>query len=123
MLEFAKHAPKLHKTWSVVVDKYHSSTLESDVSEPGKSSVAAKLVNRLILSKIPHVLNTVLQNDQNGFWPERSTTAHIFALKRLMEGVEHKNIVYPWCTRILLVSYPRSYPRYNTKKHAPKPSW
>ena len=56
------------------------------------SSVSAKLINRMILNRIQPVLDPHLRQNQNGFRPGRSTAAHILALRRLIEGVKHKNL-------------------------------
>ena len=64
-----------------------------DLSEPTNyrgvslSSVVAKCINKLILNRIQPKLEVHLRPNQNGFRPGRSTTAHILALRRLIEGV------------------------------------
>ena len=37
-------------------------------------------------------LEKVLRDNQNGFRPGRSTTSHILALRRVMEGAKAKNL-------------------------------
>ena len=56
------------------------------------SSVAAKLVNRMLLNRIRPKIDPLLRPNQNGFRPGRSTTAHILALRRLIEGVKSHNL-------------------------------
>ena len=56
------------------------------------SSVVAKLVNRMLLNRIQPKLDPLLRSNQNGFCPRRSTTAHILALRRIIEGVKRNNL-------------------------------
>ena len=56
------------------------------------SSLAAKITNKMILNRIQPVLDHHLRNNQNGFRPARSTTAHILGLRRLIEGVKSNNL-------------------------------
>ena len=51
-----------------------------------------KTYNRLILNRIPPVLDPLLRNSQNGFRPKRSTVGQILALRRILEGVKEKNM-------------------------------
>ena len=56
------------------------------------SSVVAKIVNKMILNRIQPKIDKHLRRNQNGFRPSRSTTAHILALRRLIEGVKANNM-------------------------------
>ena len=56
------------------------------------SAVAAKMVNKMLLLRIQPKLDPLLRPNQNGFRPKRSTTAHILALRRLIENVKRKNL-------------------------------
>ena len=56
------------------------------------SATSAKIVNILILNRIRPVLDQHLRNNKNGFRPGRSTTAHILAIRRLIEEVRSKNL-------------------------------
>ena len=56
------------------------------------SAIAAKLVNKMLLNRIRPKIDPKLRPNQNGFRPGRSTTAHILALRRLMEGVRSNNL-------------------------------
>ena len=56
------------------------------------SAIAAKLTNRMLLNRIRPKLDPQLRPNQNGFRPGRSTTAHILALRRLIEGVRSHNL-------------------------------
>ena len=56
------------------------------------SSIAAKVTNKLILNRIRDPIDKHLRPNQNGFRPGRSTTAHILALRRVIEGVKSRNL-------------------------------
>ena len=51
----------------------------------------AKLINKMILTRIQSKMDKHLRPNQNGFRPGRSTTAHVLALRRLIEGVKSHN--------------------------------
>ena len=55
------------------------------------SSVVAKVTNKMILNRLLPELDTRLRPNQNGFRPGRTTTAHVLALRRLIEGVRSHN--------------------------------
>ena len=55
------------------------------------SPIAAKIANKMILNRIQPVLDPLLRPNQNGFRPGRSTTSHILALRRIIEGVKAHN--------------------------------
>ena len=50
-----------------------------------------KIVNKMVLNRIQPKIDIHLRPNQNGFRPGRSTTAHILALRRLIEEVKSKN--------------------------------
>ena len=54
--------------------------------------VAAKLTNKMILNRIQPEIDKHLRPNQNGFRPGRTTTAHILALRRLIEGLKSNNL-------------------------------
>ena len=56
------------------------------------SSIVAKVVNRMLLNRVQPKLDPHLRPNQNGFRPGRSTTAHILALRRIIEGVKRNNL-------------------------------
>ena len=56
------------------------------------TSIAAKIFNRLILNRCRPHIEPLLRPNQNGFRAERSTTSHILALRRLIEGINDKNL-------------------------------
>ena len=51
------------------------------------SPMVAKLVNKMILNRLQQKIDKHLRPNQNGFRPGLSTTSHILALRRLIEGV------------------------------------
>ena len=53
---------------------------------------AAKIYNKLLLHRIRPVLENILRDNQNGFREKRSTTAQIFTLRRIIEGVKQKQL-------------------------------
>ena len=56
------------------------------------SAIAAKIVNGILLNRIQPVIDPLLRPNQNGFRPRRSTTAHILALRRIIEEVKKNNL-------------------------------
>ena len=54
---------------------------------------AAKIYNNLLLHRIRPVLENILRDNQNGFREKRSTTAQIFTLRRIIEGVKQKQLL------------------------------
>ena len=49
-------------------------------------------MNKMLLNRIKPHLDPHLKPNQNGFTPKRSTTAHILALRRIIEGVKSNNL-------------------------------
>lgn len=56
------------------------------------TSIVSKTLNRMILNRIKPCIENVLRDNQNGFRPGRSTTSHILALRRILEGAKAKNL-------------------------------
>ena len=56
------------------------------------TSIVSKTLNRMILNRIKPSLENLLRINQNGFRPGRSTTSHILALRRILEGAKAKNL-------------------------------
>ena len=46
----------------------------------------------MILNRVKPCLEKLLRDNQNGFRPGRSTTSHILALRRILEGAQAKNL-------------------------------
>ena len=56
------------------------------------SEIAAKMTNKMILNRIKPHIDPILRPNKNGFRTGRSTTSHILALRRLIEGVKSHNL-------------------------------
>jgi len=71
---------------------------KGDLTDPGNyrgislTSIVAKTLNRMILNRIRAPMEEVLGDTQNGFREGRSTTSHILALRRILEGARAKNL-------------------------------
>lgn len=83
-----------------------------DLSEAGNSrvitlsAIEVKITNKLLLSCIKSVLNTILRSSQNGFPPSRSTTSYTLALRRLLKGVKSQNPAsHLWTLKKPLTAY------------------
>ena len=69
------------------------------------TSVALKTLNKIILNRLlPHI-EPILRDNQNGFRPGRSTTSHILALRRLLEGVTERKLT----SVILFIDFKRAF--------------
>ena len=69
------------------------------------TSVALKTLNKMILNRLlPHI-EPILRDNQNGFRPGRSTTSHILALRRLLEGVSERKLT----SVILFIDFKRAF--------------
>ena len=49
-------------------------------------------MNKLILNRIQPQLDPLFRNNQNGFRPKKNTTAHILALRRIIEEAKRNNV-------------------------------
>lgn len=56
------------------------------------SAVAAKIYNKMLLNRLKPHIDPILRKNQNGFRSNRSTTAQILALRRVIEGIKEKNL-------------------------------
>ena len=69
----------------------------ADLSDSGSymgislSSIVETFFKKMILNRIQPELDQQLRPNQNGFRPDRLTTAHLIALRRLVEGVKRHN--------------------------------
>ena len=65
---------------------------KGDLTDPGNwrgislTSLVAKKLNRMVFNRIQPAIEGVLRDTQNGFQEGRSTTSHILALRRILEG-------------------------------------
>ena len=56
------------------------------------TSIAAKIYNALLRNRIEPEIDNILRKNQNGFWRNRSTTSQILTIRRILEGVQAKNL-------------------------------
>ena len=98
ILEFANNLlNNLDKPEQWYINQIQPIPKSGDLSDVGNyrgialSAIAAKLVNKMLLNRIQPALDPLLCPNQNGFRPGRSTAAHIFALRRAIEGVYSQN--------------------------------
>ena len=68
-------------------------------------SIAAKIYNTLLHSRIEPKIDNFLRKNQNGFRRNRSTTSQILTIRRILEGVRVKNLQ----TTILLVNFTKAF--------------
>ncbi|KAL5252408.1 hypothetical protein ACHWQZ_G015245 [Mnemiopsis leidyi] len=79
-------------------EQYHTSSKKGDLTKTNNyrgislTSIVCKTLNRMVLNRIKPRLEEVLRDNQNGFRPGRSTTSHILALRRIIEGGKAKNL-------------------------------
>ena len=58
----------------------------------GISSTVSKVINQMILNRIQPAIDEHLRPNQNGFRPNRPTSSHILALRRIIEGVKQNKL-------------------------------
>ena len=56
------------------------------------TSITAKIYNALLGNRIEPKIDNILRKNQNGFRRNRSTTSQILTIRRILEGVQAKNI-------------------------------
>ena len=56
------------------------------------TSIAAKIYNVLLRNCIEPKIDNILRKNQNGFWRNRSKTSQILTIRRILEGVQAKNL-------------------------------
>ncbi len=56
------------------------------------SSVTGKTYNQMILNRVRPVIDPLVRPTQNGFRENRTTVSQIAALRRLLEGIQAKNL-------------------------------
>jgi sorting nexin-29 len=79
-------APREWRTAYIVgIPKKAGASRVEDLRGISLMSTAAKLFNRILLSRLQPVLEPYLRYEQNGFRPERGTVAQILALRRILE--------------------------------------
>ena len=56
------------------------------------TSIAAKIYNALLRNRIEPKIENIFRKNQNGFRRNRSTTSQILTIRRILEGVQAKNV-------------------------------
>ena len=56
------------------------------------TSIAAKIYNALLWNRIEPKINNILRKNQNSFRRNRSMTSQILTIRRILEGVQAKNL-------------------------------
>ena len=56
------------------------------------TSIAAKIYNALLRNSIEPKIDNILRKNRNGFRRNRSTTSQILTIRRILEGVQAKNL-------------------------------
>ena len=81
-----------HLSALIPIPKKSDLSMQTNYRDIALMSIPAKLYNPILLSRICSVLNTHLRPNQNFFRPHRSTTQHVLALRRLIEGCQTKQV-------------------------------
>ena len=55
-------------------------------------SIVAKIYNALLRNRIEPKIDNILWKNQNGFRRNRSTTSQILTIRRILEGIQAKNL-------------------------------
>ena len=56
------------------------------------ASIAAKIYNALLRNRIEPKIDNILRKNQNGFQRNRSITSQILTIRRILEGIQAKNL-------------------------------
>ena len=88
-----KVAPDQWRVSNIIpVPKKGDLTKTSNYRGISLTSLVAKTLNRMILNRIRPEIEKMLRDNQNGFRQGRSTTSHILALRRILEGAKRKHL-------------------------------
>ena len=90
------HPPSLKKGYLGLDKNYRGITL---------TSIAAKIYNALRRNRIEPKIVNILRKNQNGFRKNRSTTAQILTIRRILEGIRAKNLQ----ATILFVNFTKAF--------------
>ena len=69
------------------------------------TSIAAKIYNALLRNRIEPKIDNILRKNQNGFRRNRSRTSQILTIRRILEGVQAKNLQ----TTLLFVGFTKAF--------------
>ena len=56
------------------------------------TSITAKIYNALLRNRIEPQIDNILRKNQNGFQRNRSMTSQILTIRRILEGIQAKNL-------------------------------
>ena len=76
------------------------------------TSIAAKIYNALLRNRIEPKIDNTLRKNQNGFRRNRSTTSQILTIRRILEGVQAKNLQ----TTLLFVDFTKAFDSIHRRK-------
>ena len=69
------------------------------------TSIVAKIYNAQLRNSIEPKIDKILRKNQNGFQSNRSTTSQILTIRRILEGVQAKNLQ----ATILFVNFTKAF--------------
>ena len=69
------------------------------------TSIAAKIYNALLCNRIEPKIDNILRKNQNGFRRNKSTISQILTIRRILEGVQAKNLQ----ATILFVDFTKAF--------------
>ena len=76
----------------VPVHKSGDLTKADNYSRISLTSVMAKNYDRIKLSRIRPVFDSILRHNKNGFRQKRSMVGQILVIRRILEGIMNKNL-------------------------------
>ena len=76
--------------------------------------IAAKIYNLMLLNRIRPEVDKILRKNQNGFRTNRSTTGQILTVRRIIEGVNEKNLT----ATLLFIDFSKAFDSIHRGKMA-----
>ena len=76
------------------------------------TSIAAKIYNARLRNRIEPKIDNILRKNQNGFRRNRSTTSQILTIRRILDGVQAKNLP----ATLLFVDFTKAFDSIHTGK-------
>ena len=99
-------APELwRKSCIIPIPKKGDLGIPSNYRGISLTSTAAKVFNKMILLRIRPEIERILRNNQNGFRPGRNTTSQVLSLRRLIEGINEKQLT----ATLLFVDFSKAF--------------
>ena len=93
------------KGWILPFPKKGDHRLAKNYGGITLTSIAAKIYNALLRNRIEHKIDNILRKNQNGFLRNRSTTSQILTIRRILEGIQAKNLQ----VTILFVDFTKAF--------------